>query len=385
MGKDKKRVKVMVSFGTRPEGIKLSPVIKKMEHEINLFDLFICSTGQHKEMLNQVLDFFEIKPHKVLDLMTSNQALSLLSSRILSEIDKVLEDFNPDVLLVQGDTTTAFLAALSAYYRKIKVGHVEAGLRTYNKYSPYPEEINRQLISRIADFSFVPTKKSYKNLENEGIDKESIFFTGNTIVDALEWSISKIEHRQDKFENIGCFKLIDPNKRLILVTMHRRESFGNEIKNVCVALKEIAEKYEDVQIIYPVHLNPNVKGPVYDRLSGIKNIILCPPADYQSFIWLMNKSYFIITDSGGVQEEAPTLKKPVVVIRSHTERMESVEMGISKLIGTDTKAIIETTSNLLENKNYYQEMVPVNNPYGDGMASERIAKIIYDYFNKDSE
>lgn len=383
MGKPRKKVKVLISFGTRPEGIKLAPIIKQIEQKKSLFELMVCSTGQHREMLNQVLNFFEIEPHKVLDLMTENQTLSLLSSKILSEMDNIFTGFNPDIILVQGDTTTAFLAALSAYYRKIKVGHVEAGLRTYNKYSPYPEEINRQLISRIADFSFVPTEKSLRNLQHEGINKEDIFFTGNTIVDALEWSIKKIEN--NKIKEADCLASVDPNKKIILVTMHRRESFGEEINNVCLALKKIAEKYKGVQIIYPVHLNPNVHTPVHKMLSGINNIILCPPTDYQSFIWLMNKSYFIITDSGGVQEEAPTLKKPVIVIRNHTERMESVEMSISRLIGTQTAAIIDTVSELLDSQDCYQAMVPVKNPYGDGRASERIVNIIYEHFSKDSE
>ena len=289
-------------------------------------------------------------------------------------------EVRPDVLLVQGDTTTAFLAALAAYYRKIRVGHVEAGLRTYNKFSPYPEELNRQLISRLADFNFTPTENSYNNLKNEGIDPKSIFLTGNTIVDALEWGIKKIEKNKDKIEKGDLFRRLNSSKKLILVTMHRRESFGEDIKNVCLALKIVAEKYKDIQIVYPVHLNPNVRKPVYEIVSDINNIILTSPLDYESFIWLMYKSYFIVTDSGGVQEEAPTLKKPVIVIRKHTERTESVKIGISKLVGTETSSIVNSISDLLDSDNFYKEMIPVANPYGDGKASGKIVKIIYNFF-----
>ncbi len=374
-----KKINILVSFGTRPEGIKLAPVIKQIKKKKDIFNLTVCSTGQHKEMLDQVLDFFEIKPQVFLKLMAENQTLNSLSSRILLEIDKVFLEVKPDVLLVQGDTTTAFLAALAAYYRKIKVGHIEAGLRTYNKFSPYPEELNRQLISRLADFNFTPTDDSNNNLKNEGINPKSIFLTGNTIVDALEWGIRKIEKNKDKVESKDLFRSIEPAKKLILVTMHRRESFGRDIKNVCLALKIVAEKYKDVHIIYPVHLNPNVKKPVYEIVSGIDNIILTPPLNYESFIWLMYKSYFIVTDSGGVQEEAPTLKKPVIVIRKHTERIESVKYGISKLVGTETSSIVNSISDLLDSDNFYKKMIPAVNPYGDGKASGRIVKIIYNF------
>ena len=375
-----KKINILVSFGTRPEGIKLAPVIKQIKKKKDIFNLVVCSIGQHKEMLDQVLDFFEIKPQVFLNLMTENQTLNALSSRILLEIDKVFLEVRPDVLLVQGDTTAAFLVALAAYYRKIRVGHVEAGLRTYNKFSPYPEELNRQLISRLADFNFTPTEYSYNNLKNEGIDPGSIFLTGNTIVDALEWGIKKIEKNKDKVERRDLFRTLNSSKKLILVTMHRRESFGEDIKNVCLALKIVAEKYKDVQIVYPVHLNPNVRNPVYEIVSDIDNIILISPLDYESFIWLMCKSYFIVTDSGGVQEEAPTLKKPVIVIRKHTERTESVKMGISTLVGTEINSIVSSISDLLDSDNFYKKMIPVTNPYGDGKASGKIVKIIYNFF-----
>jgi UDP-N-acetylglucosamine 2-epimerase (non-hydrolysing) len=374
-----KKINVLVSLGTRPEGIKLAPIINELKGNRQRFKLTVCSTGQHKEMLDQVMDFFEIKPDIFLNLMTQNQTLGSLSAGILQSMEKVLESVSPDILIVQGDTTTAFLTALAAYYKKIKICHVEAGLRTYNKFNPFPEEINRQIISRIADFNFAPTEKSKSNLINEGIDPDTIFLTGNTIVDALEWGIEKIKVRQPDIEgNKSIFKEIFGYKdeRIILVTMHRRESFGEEMTNVCTALKKVAEENKSIKIVYPVHLNPNVKKPVYDILSGVGNIILMEPLCYEDFLWLMYKSYLIITDSGGVQEEAPTLKKPVLVIRNFTERPESVQMGISKVVGTDTEAIIRETSLLLNSEKEYKKMIAASNPYGDGKASERIINII---------
>ena len=376
-----KKIKILITFGTRPECIKLAPIIKEIENNTDRFNLTICSTGQHKEMLDQVLDFFEIKPDIFFNLMTDNQSLESLSSKVLFKMSNLLSKFNPDIILIQGDTTTAFLTALVAFYNKIKVGHVEGGLRTYNKYNPFPEEINRQLISKVADLHFVPTKKSYNNLIAEGSDPKGVFLTGNTIVDAIEWSISKIKKNKLKIESNDFFKGVfsdGKNKKIILVTMHRRESFGVDIENVCHALKEIADKYENIKIVYPVHLNPNVKNPVFKILSGLQNVILTEPLDYESFVWLMNLSSFIVTDSGGVQEEAPTFKKPVLVIRKFTERVESLELGISKLIGTDRDSIVKHISELLDNKEIYAQMIPKSNPYGDGKASERIAKIIID-------
>ena len=376
----KQKIKVLVFFGTRPECIKLAPVIKQLESHSDAFDLKVCSTGQHKEMLDQVINFFELKPDFFLNLMTENQTLGSLSSKLLNGIDNIFSQINPDVVLVQGDTTTAFLVAIAAYYKKIKVGHVEAGLRTYDKFNPYPEEINRQLISRVADFNFAPTQKAIDNLKHEGIDENTLFLTGNTIVDAVRLGLKKIESDEAivKTKLRDDLSKIAGKKRLILITMHRRESFGEEIKNVCSALKNIAKKYPDIRIVYPVHLNPNVRGPVYEILSDIPNILLIEPLDYPSFIWMMKKSYFIITDSGGVQEEAPTLEKPVLVIRKQTERPESLELGISKLIGTDEKEIEKNISGLVESKDLYESMIPAKNPYGDGKASEKIVKILYD-------
>ncbi|MHB1375922.1 MAG: non-hydrolyzing UDP-N-acetylglucosamine 2-epimerase [Candidatus Humimicrobiaceae bacterium] len=378
-----KKIKVLISLGTRPEGIKMAPVIKEIQKSPQKFNLKVCSTGQHREMLGQVTDFFEIKPDIELNVMTFGQSLSMLSSKIIGAMEEVFNEVLPDIVLVQGDTTTAFLTAFIAFYQKIKIGHVEAGLRTYNKYSPFPEEINRQLVSKIADLHFAPTKNTYENLIKEGIDESSIILTGNTVVDAINWGINKIENKSEKeiSEDVRYLaELLGKDKKIILVTMHRRESFGEEIINICNALKLIAQKYSDVNIVYPVHLNPNVSGPVNEILGNIKNIKLIKPLSYEPFLWLMNRSYFIITDSGGVQEEAPTLKKPVLVIRKFTERKESVELGISKLIGTGMDAIIENTSLLLDSEPEYKKMVAGVNPYGDGKASERIVSSISGYF-----
>ncbi len=373
-----RRVNILISFGTRPEGIKLAPIVKCIDSQKDKFNLKICTTGQHREMLKQVLDFFELKPDIRLNLMTDDQTLSSFSSRLLDRMEKIFAVTNPDVLLIQGDTTTAFLTALVAFYKKIKIGHVEAGLRTYDKYNPFPEEINRQLISKIADFHFAPTKNSFNNLLAEGVNSNSVFLTGNTIVDAIEWSIKKIKRNKDKIESKGIFKKLNSDKKIILVTMHRRESFGKDISNVCNALKVVANNYNSIQIVYPVHLNPNVRKLVYEVLSGIKNIILTAPLDYETFIWLMYNSYFIVTDSGGVQEEAPTLKKPVLVIRKKTERTESIDLGISKLLGTDTDSIVKGISELIDDEDIYNKMVADENPYGNGETANKILEIIYD-------
>jgi len=381
------KTRVMALFGTRPEGIKLAPVIKELEKRKEQIELSVCSTGQHQQMLAQVLDFFEIKPDIDLGLMVQNQSLAGFSAKLLDSIDDVFTRLKPDIVLVQGDTTTAFLTALAAFYKNIKVGHVEAGLRTYNSHNPFPEEINRQFISRIADFNFVPTKKASENLLSEKVEPGRVFLTGNTIVDALEWSIGKIKANKNLIESRQWFKQVFGDKtpsgsRVLLVTMHRRESFGDEIKNICEALKSIAVNYSNLKIVYPVHLNPNVKKPVSEILSGIDNVYLIEPLGYEDFIWLMYNSYLIVTDSGGVQEEAPTLKKPVLVIRKYTERMESVEAGFSRLVGTGTRDIINSIKQLLDDGASYRAMLPTKNPYGDGKASARIAEVIIKNFNK---
>ncbi len=372
----KDKINILICMGTRPEGIKLAPVVELLKNRSETFKFKICSTGQHKEMLDQVFRFFNIKPDYDLSLMTENQSLGYLSSRILTDMNKVLTDANPDVILIQGDTTTAFLTALSGFYKRIRVGHVEAGLRTYDKYNPFPEEINRQLISRLVDFHFAPTKKAFDNLMDENINKENIIITGNTIVDAILWGIKKILRNKKNPDIEELSGILDKDKKIILVTMHRRESFGEDIENVCKALKAISTNYKGIQIVYPVHLNPNVRKPVFELLGKADNIKLIDPLGYEPFLWLMSRSHLIITDSGGIQEEAPTLKKPVLVIRKKTERMESVDRGISRLVGTETKDIIDNVCKILDNEECYKEMIPDKNPYGDGHAAERILDFI---------
>lgn len=370
---NKKRI--LTIFGTRPEAIKLAPVILECFKYRNEIDLKICLTGQHNEMANQVLDFFKIEPDIDLKVMRKNQDLSYLSSILIKKLGEIIYKNKISLILVQGDTTSAFIASLVSFYRKVKIGHVEAGLRTYDKNNPFPEEINRQLISRVADYHFTPTLSAKENLLRENIYEDSIMITGNTIVDALIMGIKKVKKiKNKKFDNI--FDKFHPNRRLILVTGHRRESFGEDFKNICFALKNIAENNKNIQIIYPVHLNPNVKGPVYHILKGVENIILTKPLDYRSFILLMNNSYLIITDSGGIQEEAPTLGKPVLVIRKKSEREESLNLNISRLIGTEKETIIKNVQEVINNKKVYEDMIPKRNPYGDGKASERIVSFI---------
>ena len=365
--------KVLIVFGTRPEAIKMAPLVKLLKSESSLVTK-LCVTAQHREMLDQVLDFFSIKPDYDLNLMKSNQSLNELSSRLLLALDPVLKDFNPDLVLVHGDTTTTSMGALAAFHRGIKVGHVEAGLRTFDTSAPFPEEMNRQLTGRLADFHFAPTQKSANNLiVNERVLKENVFITGNTVVDALLWGIKNINEERQEILNLE--KEIDTTKKLILVTGHRRENFGAKFESFCEALLEISKR-KDVQMIYPVHLNPNVQETVYGLLEEQENILLIPPLDYEVFIWLMNKSFLIITDSGGVQEEAPSLGKPVLVTRDVTERVEAVESGIVKLVGTVKNVILFETNQLLEDVQLYTAMSAMHNPYGDGKSSVRILNII---------
>lgn len=381
-----RKINILVLFGTRPEAIKLAPIILDFKKYKDLVNLILCVTEQHREMLDQVLDFFEIIPDLNLGVMKKNQSLSVLSFNLVRKLESesIIEKNKIDLILVQGDTTSAFISSLIAYYKKVKIGHVEAGLRTNDKYNPFPEEINRQLISRIADYHFAPTIRAKENLLKENINNKNILVVGNTIVDALMIGIRKLENKNKSNLSFNL-KLLEKNKRIILVTGHRRESFGESFKNICLALKYIAENNKDTQIIYPVHLNPNVKNPVYHILKGVENVILTKPLDYPSFIWLMHNSYLIITDSGGVQEEAPTLGKPVLVIRKKTEREESLNLNISKLVGTDKDSIIRSIQELIDSKKLYEDMVPKINPYGDGKASERIVNFIlgkkYEEFN----
>jgi len=366
--------KLLFIFGTRPEAIKLAPLIKRFQEYPDKFDLKICVSGQHREMLDQVLDFFNIKPDFDLNIMKAEQSLFDITVNTLKGIEGILEDYRPDWIFVQGDTTTTFVGSLAGYYKKIKIAHIEAGLRSFNKYSPYPEEINRVITSHLTDLHFAPTEMAKQNLLNESIDENSIHVSGNTVIDALFLALEKVRVKNaDSFN--GIFKGIDFSKRIILVTGHRRESFGRPFRNICNALKYIAEN-NNVEVIYPVHLNPNVRKPVFEILGGLRNVHLIEPLDYPAFVWLMDKSYLILTDSGGVQEEAPSLGKPVLVMRDVTERMEGVEAGTCRIVGTNMETIIKETSKLLENNDWYKKMATANNPYGDGRASERIVKII---------
>lgn len=368
------RIKNLIIFGTRPEAIKMAPLVKEFKRHEE-FETKVCVTAQHREMLDQVLAFFEIKPDYDLDLMKPNQNLYTLSADIITGLKPVLDDFKPDFVYVHGDTSTSTIAGLAAFYAGAKVCHVEAGLRTNNKWSPFPEEMNRQLTGRLADYHFAPTQQSYDNLIKENINAKNIVITGNTVIDALLDSSEKVQHIENS--EIDYLKtIVDKDKRLILVTGHRRENHGQGFVNICEALKEIANQSTDLQIIYPVHLNPNVQKPVHEILSGINNIKLVDPLSYPAFVWLMTQSYMIITDSGGVQEEAPSLGKPVLVMRDTTERPEAVEAGTVILVGTDKAKIVSKAYDLLTDDEYYQQMSGLHNPYGDGNACKRIADFI---------
>ena len=368
-------IKNLIIFGTRPEAIKMAPLVRAFKNENNQFDTRVCVTAQHREMLDQVLDFFEIIPDYDLDLMKPNQNLYTLTSDILLGLKPILEEFQPDYVYVHGDTTTTMASSIAAYYSGAKVCHIEAGLRTNNKWSPFPEEMNRQVTGRIADYHFAPTEQAKQNLLKENVPESTILVTGNTVIDALLESASRVENLENpEIEKLKT--IIDPSKKIILVTGHRRENHGQGFIAICEALKEIAQLNPDVQIIYPVHLNPNVMKPVYEILSGIENILLIEPLAYPAFVWLMNQSYLIITDSGGVQEEAPSLGKPVLVMRDTTERPEAVDAGTVILVGTDKEKIIYECSTLLNNKERYSQMSALHNPYGDGKACERIVNHI---------
>ena len=374
--------KNLIVFGTRPEAIKMAPLVKEFQKHSDVFDTKVCVTAQHREMLDQVLDFFDIKPDYDLNLMRPNQNLYTLTSDIIMEMKSVLDDFQPDFVYVHGDTTTTMAASIASFYSGAKVCHVEAGLRTNNKRSPFPEEINRQVAGRISDYHFAPTQESKNNLLAENIAESSILVTGNTVIDALLESSDRVKglknHQIDELK-----KIIDQTKKLILVTGHRRENHGQGFLNICEALKYIATNHSDeVQIIYPVHLNRNVQKPVYDLLSNLENVHLIDPLAYPAFVWLMNQSYLIITDSGGVQEEAPSLGKPVLVMRDTTERPEAVTAGTVILVGTDKNKIVTECENLLFNKEIYQKMSALHNPYGDGKACERILEFISEKINE---
>jgi len=363
--------KILTVFGTRPEAIKMAPLVKALEKES--WDSRVCVTAQHREMLDQVLDLFEITPEYDLNIMKPGQDLYDVTTGILNNIKTVLRDFKPDIVLVHGDTTTTFATTLGAFYEQIPVGHVEAGLRTGNLYSPWPEEANRKLTGALAAMHFAPTELSQQNLIREGIKPESVQITGNTVIDALQWVVAKLEQSESESAKLAKhFPFLDSERRMILVTGHRRESFGSGFENICKALKMVALKYPDCQIVYPVHLNPNVREPVNRLLTGTENIYLIEPLDYLPFVYLMNQAYLILTDSGGIQEEAPSLGKPVLVMRNTTERPEAVKAGTVKLVGTDIETIVAEIDDLMQNSTSYQAMSKAINPYGDGLACQRI-------------
>ena len=368
---DFKSKKILFIFGTRPEAIKMAPVIKSFQKE-SCFETRICITAQHREMLDQVLHFFELQPDYDLDLMQKNQDLTTLTSRALVALKVPFEDFKPDLVLVHGDTTTTMTASLAAFYAGIKVGHVEAGLRTFNLQSPFPEELNRQFTSKIADFHFAPTQQAQANLVAENIIEEGIVITGNTVIDALQETVLKIKKLKPSFAAGIPFE----SKKIILVTGHRRENFGDGMQRVCNVLKEIALAREEVHFVYPVHLNPNVQTVVEKTLGGVSNISLIAPLEYPDFVWLLNESYFIITDSGGVQEEAPSLGKPVIVTRDTTERPEAVNAGTVKLVGTNAEQLKTEVLELIDNVEAYKKMSSAHNPYGDGKAAQRIVDFL---------
>ena len=366
-------MRVLSIFGTRPEAIKMAPVVQALEAD-NDIESIVCVTAQHRDMLDQVLDLFQIQPHEDLDLMRPNQSLHELTARIITGLAPIFEKYKPDAVLVHGDTATCFASTLAAFYSRIPVGHVEAGLRTYDLTAPFPEEGYRQLTDRIAHWYFAPTTKSEEALLKEGVSPKQIHVTGNTVIDALLWmqaNLQPLEHPEKVYGSASDL-ITKSDDKIILVTGHRRESFGQGFENICQAIQEIATENPDVHIIYPVHLNPRVQEPVFRLLRGYKNIHLCPPLDYENFVRLMDRSHIILTDSGGIQEEAPSLNKPTLVMRDCTERPEGIAAGVVKLVGTKTETIVQATNELLQNEALYQRMSQAINPYGDGNASARI-------------
>lgn len=371
--------KILTVFGTRPEAIKMAPLVKALSLD-ERFESKVCVTAQHREMLDQVLGLFEIVPEFDLNIMKQGQDLYDITSRILINIREVLQSYRPDVVLVHGDTTTTLAVSLAAFYEQIQVGHVEAGLRTGNIYSPWPEEANRKLTSVLAKYHFAPTEISMKNLRNEGISAENIYVTGNTVIDALLFVREKLRRDTTLSELIQKkFSFLDRKKKLILVTGHRRESFGAGFERVCSALAFIANTHKDVEVLYPVHLNPRVQEPVNRVLKNIENIHLIEPQDYLPFVYLMDRSFLILTDSGGIQEEAPSLGKPVLVMRDTSERPEAIEAGTVKLVGTDVEEIVKEVNELLVGSDRYNEMARAHNPYGDGQACGRILDVLAAY------
>ncbi len=374
MSRQQRTIRVLAIVGTRPEGIKMAPVIQELERRPEDFEVQVCATAQHREMLDQALDLFSISPHIDLDLMQPNQTLSQVAARVLLALEPVMAGWRPDWALVQGDTTTVMAAAICAHNNQVRVGHVEAGLRSFDRANPFPEEMNRVVADHVSDLHFAPTPGARDNLLREGVPEASIHVTGNTVVDALlqvaaqPWAPPQGDPLQQ----------IDPAKRLLLVTAHRRENFGAPLRGICSALRSLARR-DDVQIVYPVHLNPNVRQPVHDALGDIPNVLLIPPVGYRRLVHLMQASALILTDSGGIQEEAPSLGKPVLVLRSVTERPEGIEAGTARLVGTDPGRITAEATHLLENDTAYQTMARAVNPYGDGKAAQRICQVLREF------
>lgn len=370
------KLNILVVFGTRPEAIKLAPLVKLLAQD-GAFALKVCVTAQQREMLDQALALFDIVPEIDLDLMQNGQSLTDLNARMLAALQQVLMDVQPDLVVVHGDTTTAFTAALAAFYQKIPVAHIEAGLRTHNLYAPFPEEANRRLTAVLAQWHFAPTETAKQNLLNEGVSESRIWVTGNTVIDTLFQALQKMrENRPLVAEFVERYAFLDERKKLILVTGHRRENFGAGFAQICTALRTLAQRHPDVQIVYPVHLNPNVQAVVYAQLGDLPNLFLLAPQDYLPFIYLMDRADIILTDSGGIQEEAPALGKPVLVMREISERPEAIAAGTVKLVGTDSEQIIAEVETLLNDENAYQAMARAKNPYGDGNACARIVDIL---------
>ena len=378
--------KVMLVFGTRPEAIKMAPLVKEFEKHPESFETIVCVTGQHRQMLDQVLQLFDIKPQYDLNIMKQGQDLYDVTARVLVGMRDVLKEAQPDVVLVHGDTTTSMAAALAAFYQQIPVGHVEAGLRTHNIYSPWPEEMNRQITGRIAEYNFAPTPLSRQNLLEEKVNESSITVTGNTVIDALYWVVNKIKDDKslndeltNKLKSAGYdINRLNDGKKLVLITGHRRENFGDGFINMCTAIRDLTNKYPDVDFVYPMHLNPNVRKPIHEvfgeDLSNLGNMFFIEPLEYLEFVFLMEKCTIVLTDSGGIQEEAPGLGKPVLVMRDTTERPEALDAGTVKLVGTNYDKIVAEVSMLIENNNYYDKMSKAVNPYGDGLACGRIVE-----------
>lgn len=381
--------KIMLVFGTRPEAIKMAPLVKKFQEYPEQFETIVCVTGQHREMLDQVLTIFDIKPDYDLNIMKQGQDLYDVTARVLTGMRDVLKEAQPDVVLVHGDTTTSTAAALASFYQQIPVGHVEAGLRTHNIYSPWPEEMNRQITGRIATYHFAPTPLSKQNLLTEAVKESDISVTGNTVIDALYMVVDKIKNDKALDSELNALLVkagydvnrLEGGKKLVLITGHRRENFGDGFINMCSAIKTLTEKYPEVDFVYPMHLNPNVRKPIHEvfgeDLNGLNNMFFIEPLEYLSFVYLMEKSTIVLTDSGGIQEEAPGLGKPVLVMRDTTERPEALEAGTVKLVGTNYDKIVNEVSTLLDDKTYYNEMSRAVNPYGDGLACERIVNTVF--------